>query len=145
MIHNTWVMAMGDRHALREASDWLEPFDQAAADIYAARTGMDKAQITKMLDRETFISGSDAVDQGFADDFLPSEQIAQGERDPQNKAEVAQHKLDVLLAQAGVSRSERRRLVQSVKGGTQNAAPTGMHDAAVESQVEDLLRNLKSI
>jgi ATP-dependent protease ClpP protease subunit len=145
MIHNTWVMAMGDRYALRDVSDWLEPFDQAAADIYAARTGMDKAQITKMLDRETWIGGKEAVDQGFADDFLPSEQIAQGERDPQNKAEVAQHKLDVLLAQAGVSRSERRRLVQSVKGGTQNAAPTGMHDAAVESQVEDLLRNLKSI
>ncbi|MBN8956897.1 MAG: Clp protease ClpP, partial [Rhizobiales bacterium] len=28
MIHNTWIIAMGDRNDLREVADWLEPFDQ---------------------------------------------------------------------------------------------------------------------
>jgi ATP-dependent Clp protease protease subunit len=41
MVHNTWVMAMGNRHDLRDIADMLEPFDLVMADIYAARTGMD--------------------------------------------------------------------------------------------------------
>jgi ATP-dependent protease ClpP protease subunit len=146
MIHNAWIIMAGDRYALREAAEWLEPFDSAAADIYAARTGMDKDEITRMLDRETWIGGAEAVEQGFADDFLPSDQIAQDEGQAQGaRAEVAQHKLDVILARSGVSRSERRRLIQGVKGGTQNAAPTGTHDAAVETQVESLLQQIRSI
>ncbi|RYD30290.1 MAG: Clp protease ClpP, partial [Sphingomonadales bacterium] len=40
MIHNTWVVAAGDRHAMRDVADWLEPFDLAAVDIYAARSGI---------------------------------------------------------------------------------------------------------
>src|SRR5690349_19853968 len=67
MIHNTWVIAMGDRNALRDVADWLEPFDRTAVGIYAARTGIKDAELTKMLDKETWIGGSDAVDQGFAD------------------------------------------------------------------------------
>src|SRR5690625_4941230 len=39
MIHNTWVVAAGDRNALRDIADMLEPFDGALADIYAARSG----------------------------------------------------------------------------------------------------------
>jgi ATP-dependent Clp protease protease subunit len=75
MIHNTWIMAMGDRHALREAADWLEPFDQVAVDIYAARTGLEPKALGKMLDQETWIGGTKAVEQGFADGFLPADQI----------------------------------------------------------------------
>ena len=67
MIHNTWVVAMGDRHQLRDVADWLEPFDQMAVDIYAARSGLKAAELGKMLDRETWIGGADAVEKGFAD------------------------------------------------------------------------------
>ncbi|MEO0793103.1 MAG: head maturation protease, ClpP-related, partial [Pseudomonadota bacterium] len=38
MIHNSWVIAIGDRNALREVSDWLEPFDAAMAGVYEAQT-----------------------------------------------------------------------------------------------------------
>ncbi|WP_034085582.1 head maturation protease, ClpP-related, partial [Pseudomonas aeruginosa] len=39
MIHNAWLIAMGNRNDLREIADWLEPFDMTLADIYAQRTG----------------------------------------------------------------------------------------------------------
>ncbi|HSH42872.1 MAG TPA: head maturation protease, ClpP-related, partial [Arenicellales bacterium] len=31
MIHNAWVIAMGNRHELREIADFMEPFDRAMA------------------------------------------------------------------------------------------------------------------
>ncbi|HCF5801664.1 TPA: Clp protease ClpP, partial [Pseudomonas aeruginosa] len=33
MIHNAWLIAMGNRNDLREIADWLEPFDMTLADI----------------------------------------------------------------------------------------------------------------
>ena len=146
MIHNTWVIAGGDRHSLRDVADWLEPFDNTAVDIYAARTGMDEKAIGKMLDRETWIGGKEAVDQGFADDFLPSDEVATAAKNSADgKPVVAAHKIDSLLAKAGIAKSERRELLAAMKGSTSSAAPTGMSGAAVVAEVEDLLNSIKSI
>jgi len=146
MIHNTWVIAMGDRNQLRDVADWLEPFDQAAVDIYAARTGMKDAEIAKMLDRETWIGGSDAVDKGFADSLLDSDEVStKAKNSNESRPVAAGHKIDTLLARAGVSRSERRELVSALKGGKPGAASTGMQDAAVIAEVEGLLSKIRSI
>src|SRR5690606_34983466 len=146
MIHNTWVIAMGDRHQLRDVSDWLEPFDQSAVDIYAARTGMADKELAKMLDRETWIGGSDAVDKGFADALLASDEVStQAKNSSEARPVAAAHKIDTLLARAGVARSERRDLLAALKGGKPSAASTGMQDAAVIADVESILSQIRSI
>lgn len=147
MIHNTWVCACGDRHAMREVADWLEPFDAASADIYVARTGLDRTEIISMLDKETWINGSAAVEKGFADDLLPSDEVAS---EPQNDTNVtpfaAERRLDLHLSRAGVARSERRRLCAALKGGKpDDAAPTGMPDAAVNEELKRILAQMNTI
>lgn len=136
MIHNTWVVAAGDRQAFRDVADWLEPFDRAAAEIYAARTDKDVAAIAAMLDRETWISGQAAVDQGFADTLLASDAVdqdgAKALAGAQLSAQAAAKKLDLMLA-GKATRSERRALVAALKGGTQDAAQPGTRHAAIDS------------
>lgn len=146
MIHNTWVAAMGDRNQLRDVADWLEPFDSVASDIYAARTGLERKEIGKMLDRETWISGSDAVDNGFADSLLNSDEFETVIGNSQNERPIAAaHKIDTLLAKAGVTRSERRELIAALKGGMPGAAATGMPGAAVIEEVSSLLEEIRKI
>lgn len=146
MIHNTWVVGAGDRHALRDIADWLEPFDMTAIDIYAARTGLDEKDIAGMLDRETWIGGADAVDKGFADSLLSADEIeSRAAQSLDERPKAAAHKLDTLLARLNVPRSERRELIQALKGGMPGATATGMQDAAVISEVSNLLASLKSI
>lgn len=149
MIHNTWVMAAGDRHALREVADWLEPFDQVSSDIFAARTGMDLKDVAKLHDRETWIGGTDAVDQGFADSFLSADEVGDNVKAATDHSAVkAIHKLHSLLAEAGVPRSERRELLSAIKGGTPSAAATGTPGAADETVitgVQKLLREMQVI
>lgn len=111
MIHNTWVLAAGDRNALREAADMLEPFDGALADIYAARSGIEKDEIRAMLDKETWLGGAEAVERGFADGMLPSDEVAEADK---AKAGIRQ-KFDALARDAGRSRSEARALAQELK------------------------------
>jgi len=146
MIHNTWVVAVGDRHALRDVADWLEPFDVTATDIYAARTGLDENQIGRMLDRETWIGGAEAVEKGFADSLLSADEIeSKANNSMESRQQVAAHKFDTLLARANVPRSERRELLNALKGGMPGATVTGMQDAAVLAEVSNLLASIKSI
>lgn len=145
MIHNTWVLAAGDRHALREVAEWLEPFDAASVDIYAARTGIKATRISEMLDRETWIGGAAAVDEGFADGLLEADAV---DTEPKNDAGAsvrAERKFEVLAAKAGIPRSERRALLAELKGGMSGAAPTGMPGAAVTEEVRKLLAKAQSI
>jgi ATP-dependent Clp protease, protease subunit len=147
MIHNTWVSAAGDRHSFREVADWLEPFDKTAAGIYQARTGISQKEIAKMLDKETWIAGDDAVEQGFADDFLPSDEIVEGvENFSELSPLAAQKKLNIYLAQSKVSKSERRDLYAALKGGKSRAATSGKSRAAAKkSGAEKLLAIIKKL
>jgi ATP-dependent protease ClpP protease subunit len=120
MIHDTWVVAVGNRNDLREIADMLEPFDAAMADIYAARSGLDADEVQKMMDAETWIGGTSAVEQGFADGLLPADEV---KKDKNAKTDrVAAYLLDMALAKAGMPRSERRALLQEYKAGTPSAA-----------------------
>lgn len=117
MIHNAWILAAGNRHDFREYADYLEPFDRSMADLYAARTGIEFKAMQKIMDAESWIGGSDAVDQGFADSLLDSDQI-QIDENSKTRAAV---KLDIALAKAGMPRTERRKLLAEYKAVTPRA------------------------
>lgn len=146
MIHNTWVIAMGDRHQLRDVAAWLEPFDQAAVDIYAARAGMKADEVAAMLDRETWIGGADAVAKGFADSLLTSDEVSTKAKNSAEGRELhALRELETYLAMANCPRSKRGDLVAALKGGLRDATATSQRDAAVISEVESLLSTIRSI
>lgn len=128
MIHNGWTIAAGNRHQFREVADMMEPFDAAMGDIYAARTGGDLKTMQKLMDAESWIGGSAAVEQGFADTLLDSDSIKEGTK--AQSSVIAARKLDLLLAKQGMPRSERRSLIQEIKSGTHDAVGPGMQDAA---------------
>jgi len=52
MIHNCWVVAVGNRHDMAETAKWLEPFDTAMCDVYAARTARTAPEIARWMDEE---------------------------------------------------------------------------------------------
>jgi ATP-dependent Clp protease protease subunit len=67
MVHNAWGVVIGNRHDMRDAADLFEGFDSAIVDIYAARAKIERKQIEKLMDAETFMGPSEAVEKGFAD------------------------------------------------------------------------------
>ncbi|MGK6325759.1 head maturation protease, ClpP-related [Erwinia sp. DT-104] len=136
MIHNCWVYAMGNRHDLAQIAADMEPFDKAMGDIYAARTGLSIEDVAAMMDGETYIGGSDAVDKGFADRLLSADEIADDDDSPA----AALRKLDALLAKTDTPRSERRKLLKALSGSKPGAAadPEGMPGATDEINPENI-------
>ncbi|WP_136441626.1 head maturation protease, ClpP-related [Pacificoceanicola onchidii] len=146
MIHNTWVVAAGDRHAFREVADWLEPFDFAAAELYQDRSGMDLKDIQNMLDKETWLPGSKSVENGFADGLLGAEEVGSGASNSTALTpQAAQKKIDIALARSDFTKSQRRELYAAVKGGMSGAAPSGTSSAAVTEVAQSALDKLNSL
>ncbi|WP_429242684.1 head maturation protease, ClpP-related [Luteibacter sp. 621] len=112
MIHNAWVVASGNRNDLREYADTLEPFDRAMADIYAAHTGESRDDMAKLMDAETWIGGSDAVEQGFAESLLASDQVEKGSA----KANAsAVRRIESALRASGLPKSEAIATTNSIQ------------------------------
>lgn len=136
MIHNCWVYAMGNRHDLAQIAADMEPFDKAMGDIYSHRTGLSLEDVAVMMDGETYIGGSDAVDKGFADRLMSADEIA----DDNDSPAAALRKLDALLSKTDTPRSERRKLLKALTGSKPGAAasPEGMPGATDEINPENI-------
>jgi len=119
MIHNAWMIAAGNKEDFREAAAFLEPFDAAIADLYASRTGLDSGEIAKMMKKETWLGTSEAIEKGFADSES-SEKLQETEKD-EVSGRAALRKVDNALAQAGITRKERRELLSALKPVTPSA------------------------
>ena len=67
MIHNAWGVAIGNAGDLRKRADLLDKIDQQLVDQYVAKTGKDRKQIEEWMAAETWMTGTEAFDRGFAD------------------------------------------------------------------------------
>ena len=143
MIHNCWGAVIGDRNDLRDAIETFGKIDAAMASIYVARSGLDAKSVGAMMDAETWLDGASAVEQGFADavgePVAPATQAAA--RLPAQAA--ARRRIESLLAQHGVPRSERRALLRDATGA-RDAAGQATPGAGFTAEAQRLLAQLNS-
>ena len=66
MIHNAWTLATGNADELRKQADDLEKITQLSVDVYESRSTLTAKEIKKMMDKETWISATEALEYGFA-------------------------------------------------------------------------------
>lgn len=72
MVHNASATLLGNYNAadLGKIANGLKTADSAIAGVYAAKTGKDEGTLKAMMTRETWMTGSEAVEQGFADELI---------------------------------------------------------------------------
>lgn len=69
MIHNVSMSgASGDYHAMQKNAEVLKTMNSALAEAYVTKTGKSKDEILKMMDKETWITASQALEMGFIDE-----------------------------------------------------------------------------
>lgn len=76
MIHlaASFIYGYYQRTDLEKARKRLEAHDNAAINIYAERTGIDKETIEQMMRDETWMTGEEAVEKGFATGTISAEE-----------------------------------------------------------------------
>ena len=66
MIHNAWAIVAGNKTDLRDMADQLDKVDGLLVDTYVKKTGLEQDEVVAMLDNETWLTASEAVEKGFA-------------------------------------------------------------------------------
>jgi ATP-dependent protease ClpP protease subunit len=72
MIHKCWCRIWGGFNAdeLRKLAASNDAVDKAQAAIYKRKTGMSEEDILTMMADETYMTGTEAVEKGFADELM---------------------------------------------------------------------------
>lgn len=66
MIHNSWTWAAGNAAELRKQADDLEKITQASVEAYKAHSSLSEDEIKTLMDEETWILPTEALEYGFA-------------------------------------------------------------------------------
>lgn len=66
MIHNARMFAGGTAEDFEAAAKFLRTVNRTIADTYTARTGNSASKIKDWMDAETWFTGQEALDEGFA-------------------------------------------------------------------------------
>jgi ATP-dependent Clp protease, protease subunit len=76
MIHNPMGGARGDASDLRKMAEALDKVKDTLVEVYKSKTGKDDEELKKMMDDETWMTASDAIEMGFADELQEEVKIA---------------------------------------------------------------------
>lgn len=77
MIHNSWIMTVGNAKELRDTADLLDKTDEASNQAYLDRAlNISEEELKELLDAETWLTASEALEKGFIDEILEPNEIA---------------------------------------------------------------------
>ena len=76
MMHNPWTIAIGDAREMEKVAETLDKIRESLVVTYSKRSGKDAKAIIKLLDAETWLTGQEAVDEGFADKVSEAKAVA---------------------------------------------------------------------
>lgn len=76
MVHNAWGVGVGYADDMRKTADLLDSVSGQIRDVYAARTGQKPEQIKSWMDAETWMTGKECLERGFADKVVENKKAA---------------------------------------------------------------------
>lgn len=77
MIHKPWTITAGNANDMREQADTLDKVEESLVSVYADKTGLSAEEIKTLLEDETWLTASDALEKGFIDEIEENEVKAQ--------------------------------------------------------------------
>lgn len=70
MVHNPLTVAIGDSEEMKKAVGMLDEVKESIINAYEIRTGMPRADLSNLMNAETWMSANKAIELGFADEML---------------------------------------------------------------------------
>lgn len=77
MIHKPWTITAGNANDMREEADTLDKIEESIISVYTDKTGLSAEEIKTLLEDETWLTASDALEKGFIDEIEETEVKAQ--------------------------------------------------------------------
>ncbi|MHD0383349.1 head maturation protease, ClpP-related [Staphylococcus simulans] len=134
MIHEASTLAFGNKSDIQKTLNALESVDTSIVDIYHERTGIDKAELSRMMANETWLTADEAVSNKFADKKRSNKEVSNMDK---NQLVASLQQQQHLLAQ----------MIENVSEGD-NAQPQQNEPTSndtVDERVATVENDIKSI
>lgn len=73
MIHNASTCTSGDYREMQHTADVLQTVNTAIMQAYIAKTGKTEDELREMMDKETWLTANQCLENGFADEIIKDE------------------------------------------------------------------------
>lgn len=110
MIHNPMTVAIGDSAEMQKASAMLDEVKESIMNAYEIKTGLSRTKISHLMDAESWFNAKKAVELGFADKILFSDDAEEAGEDKPLEA--------VMFSRKAVTNSLLSKLMPEKKNGT---------------------------
>lgn len=125
MIHNPWMLAIGDYNEMTKQASFLEGLASIMATAYISRSGKTESDIRAMMDAETWLFGSEMKDAGFVDEMIDCPDDACGPAGPDKKKKalaLARGSFDAMKRHAQ-EKTDAQKVAAMVQTFTQAITP----------------------
>jgi ATP-dependent protease ClpP protease subunit len=75
MLHNAWLVSVGDHNKLRDDADYIEKISNLLLTSYSNKSKKSVDEIKQLMDSETFLFGNEIIENGFADELINNDEI----------------------------------------------------------------------
>lgn len=110
MIHNPMTVAIGDSAEMQKAIAMLDEVKESIMNAYEIKTGLTRVKISHLMDAESWFNAKKAVELGFADKILFSDDAEEAGSDQDMEA--------VMFSRKAVTNSLLSKLTPEKKPGT---------------------------
>lgn len=132
MIHNPMTYAFGTSADLSHEAERMAKMEKDCHKIYAERSGKTEDEIKEMMDKETWMTASEAVKNGFCDNVLKAAQaVACVTEDEMNTMQAMYHNMPEMAVQ-----QPKTTQVSNAGGGSANPAASENNFNQEESNME---------
>jgi ATP-dependent Clp protease, protease subunit len=114
MIHNPSTIAIGDSEEMLRAKALLDEVKESIINAYELKSGQSRIKLSHLMDAETWMNANKAIELGFADKILFSDD---GERSPLDNGQV------LLFSRAAVTNSLLGKIPKQQKQKMKNGTP----------------------
>ena len=107
MIHNPMTVAMGDTAEMQKAIEMLASVKESIINAYEIKTGLSRAKLSHLMDAETWMDATKAMELGFADEIMTRSDAFEDVEPPAvsmlySKANVINSLMDKIAAKCAI-------------------------------------------
>lgn len=107
MIHNPMTVAMGDTAEMQKAIEMLASVKESIINAYEIKTGLSRAKLSHLMDAETWMDATKAMELGFADEIMTRSDAFEDVEPPAvsmlySKANVIDSLMDKIAAKCAI-------------------------------------------
>lgn len=107
MVHNPLTVAIGDSEEMKKAIAMLDEVKESIINAYEIKTGLSRAKLSHLMDAETWMDATKAMELGFADEIMTRSDSSEDVEPPAvsmlySKANVINSLMDKIAAKCTI-------------------------------------------